>query len=148
MKKIITIIGLLTISFTAGAADIQTTVLTELAKIETQQDYCQIAVSTNKLIQLGDSAVGPLSEALISPKNGLQLKWSAAQVLGEIGSTQGIPALNAALNSDNEWLRDTAKRSISMINHEVPRKGKVYLMSYGVQGSRTDCETGTIELIK
>jgi len=148
MKNVLTIFGFLTLSFAAGAADIPSTVSSELAAIEIQEDFCKMAISTNKLIALGEPAVGALSEALNNPNVGLKAKWSAAEALGEIGSTQGIPALNEALRSDNGWLRDTAKHSISIINGEVQRAGKVYLMSYGQQVTKTDCEAGTVEILK
>ncbi len=147
MKFFTAIISLAT-CLTCLAGDVGSTVLTELAKIEIEKDYCQIAISSNKIIQLGEPAVTMLGEALINPRNGLRMKWSIAQVLGEIGSAQAIPALKIALTSDNEWLRDVAKLALSKISGETKKLGKVYLTTIGKQTTQTDCETGAVEVIK
>lgn len=148
MKMLITIFGFLTLSFAASADDINSIVLTETAMLELRRDTCEDVISMNKLITLGEPAVQILIDVLGNPRNGLKMKWGVAQVLGEIGSKKAIPALQQALKSDNEWLRDTAKQSISLINNELKRAGKVYLWTIGTQTTRTTCETGVVEVIK
>lgn len=156
MKNIFLTFFLLSYSFTAVADDVLNTITTELAKIEINgnlsvPNYCEIAKSTNKLIALGEGAVTPLSSALLSKNVGLQTKFRIARALGEIGNSNAISALeeaNKASSSDNTWLKYEIEQALKLIRGQLKSSGKVYVYTIGVQTTRTDCETGTIEIMK
>lgn len=144
--KIITVMAM-AISFSAMAQDIKSSVQTELVKIAVQSDMRENVLATNRLIQLGEPAVGALSEALVSPQVDLRAKWAVAQALGEIGGKSALPALTNCLNSDNSWLKSICVKSTAIINGEQKRAGKVYLYTIGVETTRTDVEAGTTVVI-
>jgi HEAT repeat protein len=88
--------------------------------------------------------------ALNNSKWDVSSRWSAALALGEIGSSNALPALTScAQDKDamNSWLISLCKNSIAIIKGEKPRAGKIYLYTIGVQKTRTDVEAGTTVVI-
>ena len=150
MKKLVTILvsfcSILT-SFSARAADAKSIVQNELQQIVEKSDMRENILSTNRIIQLGDSAVDSLVDVLINQKINLKAKWAAAQALGEIGNQNALPALESCQSADNGWLRLICANSTAVISGQKKREGKVYLYSIGYQTTRTDVEAGTTEVI-
>ena len=126
-------------------------VFSELVKIETASDMCTSIISTNKLIQLGESAVDPLIMVLGSTSYGHKAKWSAVMALGEIGNPRALPILSAIAQANGRqsyqyWLGDLSREAIAKIKGEIPKQGKFRLMTVGVQTTVTDCESGKDEI--
>ena len=148
MKNILVAFLLVSSTCVANANDLEMNVNSELAKVQSELDACKVVISTNKLIGMGDAAVASLSEALSSETVGNQSKWSAAMALGHIGNARAVSALEATVKSTSDsWLKMLAQDSISMINGEIPRAGKVYVYAFGVKKTKVDCESCKIEII-
>lgn len=149
MKNILLAFILVSSTCVANANDIAQDVNSELAKVEVEMDACRVVIATNKLIKLGDSAIGALSDALVSNEVANQSKWSAAMALGHIGNARAISALEKVESTTTDsWLKSISQDAISMIKGEIPRDGKVYVYAFAVKKTKIDCEAGTSELIK
>lgn len=147
MKNILIAFLLVSSTCVANANDLEMNVNSELAKVESELDACKVVISTNKLIKMGDSAIGALSQAL-SSESLTSGKWSAAMALGQIGNERAISALESTVKSTKDsWLKMLSQDAISMIKGEIPREGKVYLYAFGVKKTKVDCESGKIEVI-
>ncbi len=155
MNKFGVIFCLLITSFTCFAQQNNSNVLTTLAAIETKPynaDFCFGIIETNKLIQMGDSAVDTLISALGSEKFGHVSKWSAAMALGEIGNPKALEILTkvAAANppdTHNFYLGQLAGSAAAKLKGEKPKQGKFRKLTYGVQKTITDCETGESKVV-
>lgn len=147
MKNILIAFLLVSSTCVANANDLEMNVNSELAKVESELDACKVVISTNKLIKMGDSAIGALSQAL-SSESLTSGKWSAAMALGQIGNERAISALESTVKSTKDsWLKMLSQDAISMSKGEIPREGKVYLYAFGVKKTKVDCESGKIEVI-
>ena len=73
------------------------------------------------LVEIGDSAVIPLSETLMHSKLD-QTRWAAAKALGEIIDTKSLPALVNALedtNTDVAWLAGMALKKFEKVAWKI-----------------------------
>ena len=127
--------------------------LTEIAKIEASTEMCSEIISINKLVLIGEPAVDSLDDVLSNSANGLKAKAGAAKALGEIGSIKALPTLTAISeangpNSFNFYIGNVAREAISKIRGEKPKLGKFHLITESVQTTKTDCESGQVEIIK
>lgn len=147
MKKTMLLIALFLSSQVALANNPQTIIQHELANVVLTKDMREKVLSTNRIIALGDSAVALLSQYLSNPNADLSAKWSAAMALGEINNSQALPALENCLNANNSWLKSICENSIAIIKGEKERAGKIYLLTFGLEKTRTDVEAGTTEVI-
>ena len=69
--------------------------------------------ATEALGKLGSPAVGPLTKSL---KNGnVDVRWMAAVALGDIGDPEAIPALMAALDDEDTYVRSRAALALGEI---------------------------------
>ena len=156
MRPLMTILSSLFIFCTASAQNGNSDTIDILAKIQTtpsSSDLCVWISDTNKLVQLGDSAVDTLISVLQSNSYGHIAKWSAALALGEIGNSKAASVLTevAARNpadSQGFHLGDLSRNAAGKIQGTVKKEGKFRKITYAVQKTVTDCETGKIEVIQ
>ena len=154
MKHLTTILSALFIFCTVHGQNFHTgavAILNNIQSTPSSADLCVWISETNKLVQLGDTAVQTLISALKSSTYGDVAKWSSALALGEIGNPKATLTLTevAEKNSSESqgfYLGDLSRKAVGEIQEIIKKQGKFYKKTYAVQTTITDCETGKVEV--